>query len=525
MSQKLKQQLKEALAINAKLQDIIEQQQLRIKHFEHQVAELIRRIYGSSSERFDDAQLRLFEEQEAKKPEAAEPPAEDEEAPAAKSRKRSKQQRLKKSIEDLPTTQEIIEPAEVQSNPFDWKRIGEEVNEQLKYQPARYNRHLIIRPKYARCEESIEDHNIALAPLPPRLLKGSVLSPSLLAGIITNKYCWHQPLYRQEQMMRTAGVICSRSLMCHWLEHGAKRLEPLYKALKQQLLKSDYLQADETPIDYLDPGKGKVQKGYLWALNQPDIGVYYEWHTGRGHKHLLELMSADETMDDMDETFGGILQHDAYQPYLSLAKDWLLEQTGCMTHIRRGFDKALQDRPEVAGWFMRQFARLYRIEAELRKNRAGPEQRAKRRRIESRPIFELLKKATLHLKQKSSILPKSPLGKALGYALGQLPLMETWIENGQVEIDNNLIENSIRPTKLGMKNWLFFGSARSGKFGAILYTLVENVRKLNRDPFEYLTWVFEKLSEDPSPANPEELLPSAWAIAHPDGNQLRNKVA
>jgi transposase len=501
-------ELGEVLNINAELTALVKRQQLEIDKLKHQLAELIRRIYGSSSEKFDPDQLKLFDPEETKKPDAAVPA--DPEPAAKPARQRSHTQRLKKSIEDLPTTREVIEPEGISTS--EWKCIGEEVTEELHYQPASYHRHLIIRPKYARRVESLDESNIATAPLPPRLLEGSVLTPSLLAGIMTSKYCWHQPLFRQEQMMKTAGIDCSRSLMCHWLGHGGRLLLPLHQALKGQLLACDYLQADETPIDYLDPGHGSTRKGYLWTLHNPQLGVVYEWHTGRGQQHLAELMGDD---------FQGILQHDAYQPYLTLARDRQLRQVACMAHIRRGFDKALQDRPEVAGWFLRQFARLYRIEAELRSSRAGPEERTRRRRTESRPIYHLLKKAVLHLRQNRPILPASPLGKALTYALGQLPHMETWIEHGQVEIDNNLVENSIRPTKLGAKNWLFFGSAQSGTMGAVLYTLVENVRRLNRDPFEYLTWVFCELARNPQPENPEDLLPQAWAKAKPEGRQLR----
>ena len=247
----------------------------------------------------------------------------------------------------------------------------------------------------------------------------------------------------------------------------------------------------------------------------PEIGVYYEWQSGRGEKYLRLFI------DDNIEDFSGILQHDAYKPYLTLAKEEELEHTACMAHIRRYFEKALAERPALVSWFMRKFAQLYETEKNLREEKATAEQRARRRKISSRPLLEVLKKASLHLSQKSSILPQSLLGKALQYALGQLPNMDTWIENGQVEIDNNLVENSIRPTKLGLKNWLFFGSERAGEDNAILYTLVENVRRLNRDPYAYLNWLFEQLIKTPNPSNLDELLPTSWASKHPESKNLR----
>lgn len=500
--------------------EVIEHQRIEIADLKYRLSELARRLYGSTSEKGDPNQLKLLELEEGKKhPEGISPEAaEDDDAAAAEpsKRKRRKQERLRKSMKDLLTTIEVIEPEEVQKAPHLWKLIGEEVSEELHFEPSRCLRHQIIRRKYARREELEEGagKNVTIAALPPRLLEGSVLTSSLLAGLIISKYCWHQPLHRQEQMLRAAGVECSRSLMCHWLEIGADFIEPLHRLQRTKLLASDYLQADETPIDYLSPGNGRTKKGYLWVLHNPAIGIYYQWQTGRGHQHLLDLIG---NKDD----FTGILQHDAYQPYLTLAKERGLGQVSCMAHIRRGFDKALEQSPALAGWFLRHFARLYHIEAELRKNKHSSEQRSRRRRRHSRPILDLLKKATQHLLQKSSILPKSPLGKALRYALGQLPLMENWIKNGQVEIDNNLIENAIRPTKLGAKNWMFIGSARSGKKSAILYTLVENVRRLNRDPFEYLKWVFEKIRLNPTLKNWEPLLPVNWVALHPEGRTIR----
>ena len=483
------------------------------KKLRQQNEALIRRVFGRSSEKYDPNQLNLLELEESKKPEAAD--LADEGTQAANSRKRSKQQKLKKSMEDLPTTSETIEPSNIADAPEDWKRIGQDITEELHYQPARYSRHLIIRPRYARRDESIEESNIAQAVLPPRLLAGSVLTPSLLAGVITNKYCWHLPLNRQEQLMRTAGLVCSRSLLTFWMGIAAKKLKPLYKRLKKELFGSNYLQIDETPIAYLDPGNGSTKQGYLWAIQHPCIGVYYEWHTGRAHEKLLELM-------DEEQKFQGILQHDAYQPYLTYAQDNNLLHVACMAHIRRYFEKALKDYPALAGWFMRQFARLYQIEQELRDWEATAEQRARRRQLHCRPILRLLKKAVHHLTLSTKILPQDLLGKALTYARGQLPHMDTWLEHGQVEIDNNLIENSMRPTKLGMKNWLFFGSAESGENSAILYTLVQNVRRLNRDPFAYLEWLFEKLRLEPSPENLDALLPTAWAEAQPDAQTLRD---
>ena len=503
-NKQLKQENKQLKQENKQLKQENELLKQENKLLRQQNQELIRRVFGSSSETLDPDQLNLLECDESKKPGAAD---DHEDTSAAKTGKK-KQSRLRRSMEDLPTTREVIEPAEVRDNPSLWKRIDEEVTEELHFSPASYSRHLIIRPKYSRLEQTLhpdDGRNVAIAGLPPRLLGSSVLTPSLLAGVATSKFCWHLPLYRQSRMMSHRGLECSRSLMCHWLEHGAGLLEGIYDQLHLSLLRSTYLQADETPIDYLDPGKGTTGKGYLWTLHNPAVGVYYQWHPNRRAESLTSLLGND------GKQFGGLLQHDAYKCYDSYCKDHRLEQSACMAHIRRRFVKALDDHPGIARWFLRQYARLYEIESELRRNKATPDQRKRRRQNHSRRILELLQKAAAHLLEQNRILPRSPLGKALSYAHANLPLMHGWLEHGECEIDNNLIENSIRPTKLGAKNWLFFGSVESGKYGAIYYTLIENVRRLGLDPYAYLNWVFEELRLNPTPEDWDRLLPSSWA--------------
>ena len=252
--------------------ELIEHQRIEIADLKYRLSELTRRLYGSTSEKGNPDQLKLLELDDnlLGANERLELPAgstRDGEEPAADSskKKRRKQERLRKSMKGLATTTEIIEPEEVRQDPESWKLIGEEITEELHFEPSRCRRHQIIRRKYARRDEldEAQGKNVTIAPLPPRLLEGSVLTPSLLAGLITGKYCWHQPLHRQEQMMRAAGVECSRSLMCHWFEIGADFLEPLYRSYHRKLLASDYLQVDETPIDYLAPGNGRTKKGSL----------------------------------------------------------------------------------------------------------------------------------------------------------------------------------------------------------------------------------------------------------------------
>ena len=209
--------------------------------------------------------------------------------------------------------------------------------------------------------------------------------------------------------------------------------------------------------------------------------------------------------------FGGVLQSDGYSAYGAFTNGRAeIEQGACMAHIRRGFYEAKDQAGQTVGFVLKQIQNLYAIEEKLRKNRAGPDLRQSIREAESRPIFERLKK--VFIKIKGRYLPKSALGKAITHALSQWPRMEVWLRDGRIEIDNNLVENAIRPTALGKKNWLFIGDANAGQTSAILYTIIENCRRLKIDPFTYLR---DALTRLPSMTNwhVKDITPEAWAKA------------
>lgn len=258
--------------------EIIASQREQIALLKKKIDHLIRIIYGGKSEKLDPAQLELLLNPDAaKKPCAADC---EEGAQAAESIEQLKVElkpvRERKNREprlpaNLPTVEELIIPDEVKANPEDYRRIGERISERLDVEPGRYTRRLIIRPTYVKKNEPIP--SIHTAPLPPTILEGSILTPSLLAHIITAKYCDHLPLYRQEQIMsRRFGINIPRNTMSHWMEVGADRLQPLWKQLVTDLRKSSYVKADETPIDYLSPGHGSTKQGYLWLYQNPEIG-------------------------------------------------------------------------------------------------------------------------------------------------------------------------------------------------------------------------------------------------------------
>lgn len=475
------------------------------------VAELLKRIYGVKSEKVDSAQelLDLLGEDGPKKPEAAgvldAPAAEPKDQ---KVEKKPRCQKLRDSLKQLPTITREIVPSEVLASPDDYRRIGEETSERLEVSPAAFTRHVTIRPTFVKKGDL--EAKPTTAALPPALLEGSVLTASLGAYLITEKFCYHQPFWRQEWKLRaTHGIELTRNLMCHWHNHLADLLLPLYNLIAEQLRASDYLKVDETPIRYLDPGRGKTSIGQFWVYHHAKHGSLYDWHTSRANTCLDRVLLGRPG----DVPFSGHLQSDglrAYTTFIARQPMNTIMPVSCLVHIRRKFVKAKGDHPKITAWILYQIGKIYAIESELRESRAGPRERQKMREKRTRRHYEHFKKFVAHLEGRRSITPASLLGKALSYARAQLPHLEPCFADGQIEFDNNLTENAVRPTKLGIKNWMFIGGADTGWRSAVIYTFVEQVRRHGHDPFAYFKWVFERL---PGMTNQDDfapLLPRNW---------------
>ncbi len=247
-----------------------------------------------------------------------------------------------------------------------------------------------------------------------------------------------------------------------------------------------YVQVDETPVDYLCPGHGQTKQGYLWTCSRPGGDVIFEWHTSRGAACLENIIPVE---------FRGTLQCDAYSGYRAYAKGCAgrITLAGCWAHARRKFHEAREQSPRQAGWLLRQIGHLYRIEAQLRDLPAGPRLRDATRASESRPIHERIHKALVRLQGSKRHLPQSLMGKAISYTLNNWPMLGVYLADGRVEIDNNLVENAIRPTAIGKKNWLFFGDAEAGQRSAIIYSIIESCRRRGIDPHAYLRDVLTRL--------------------------------
>ena len=291
--------------------------------------------------------------------------------------------------------------------------------------------------------------------------------------------------------------------MAEWVGLAAEWLQPIYNLIRADILSRGYVQVDETPIRYLAPGHGKTKLGYLWTCGVPRGDVIFHWETSRAATCLENIIPVD---------FRGTIQCDGYEAYDCFAKrrgDRIV-LAGCLAHVRRKFHEARESAPKVAGWFLRHFQHLYLLEAQLRKTRAGPKLRQAQRSSLSQPVLARLHRALVRLKTARRFLPQSLMGKAIDHALNQWASLHVFLEDGRLEIDNNLIENAIRPTAIGKKNWLFIGDAQAGERSAIIYTVIESCRRRGLDPFAYLRDVFTRL---PTMTNwqVKDLTPEAWA--------------
>jgi transposase len=461
---------------------------------------LVRRVFGSSSEQVDRKQLELLLQLAAGATPAEPVPVAAKQEVKVQSRKA----RAPRLPEHLPVVEEVIEPEPVKQQPDQWRCIGQEVSEQLDFEPARFLRRRIIRKKYV----SRVDVDLApvIAPLPERLLDRSLPAPGLLAHILVSKYCDHLPLYRQEQIYaQRHQVQISRQSLARWVELAADWLKPIYEQIRTGVMAGGYVQVDETPIDYLEPGNGKTRQGYLWTGSRPQADVFFHWETSRATACLENVIPS---------TFTGTIQCDGYAAYRAFAngRGQTITLAGCWAHVRRKFYEARESSPRLAGWLLNQIQQLYRIEARLREHRAGPSLRAAVRASESRPVIKRIERALIKLKASGRQLPQSPLGSAIDYALGQWRTLEIYLGDGRVEIDNNLVENAIRPTAIGKKNWLFIGEADAGQRSAIVYTLIECCRRRGLNPFAYLRDVLSRLPNMTNRQIPE-VTPEAWSKA------------
>jgi transposase len=474
---------------------------------QHQVEQLLRRVYGCRSEKLDPNQLmfdNFFLEAEAQteSESVVEPEPEPEPAPRPTRKKVKKNHPgrvpLPEHLErveivlDIPEEEKVCPQTE---KPL--KQIGWEVSEKLEYRPGRFLVNVYKRPKYAS-PDSMADVGVITAPMPDHPILKCKADVGLLSHIIVSKFADHLPLYRQDSIFEREGVSISRATQTSWLMQIYEAIQPLGDVLKQVVLKEDILFTDDSIIPLLVKGNGRVKKARLWVYVRggpdPPLTVF-DFSRDRSKKRPLAFLDG----------YHGYIHADAYSGYDELFRKPDVIEVGCWAHARRKFDEATSSHPKEATEIMARIARLYRVESAAKE--MAPQDRCTLRQEQARPSIDRIFTRLEQL--KPAILPSEPLSKAADYALNQQEALTRYLEDGRLKPDNNTAENAIRPLALGRKNWLFTGSERGGRAAALFYSLVQSCKACEVNPWEYFDDVLRRIMSHPI-KRLRELLPDQW---------------
>lgn len=495
---------------NRKQAEQNESLQKRIKELTAQVAWLNRQLFGRKSEKlapFDPNQLDLFSGQvpeNATEIKEAHDIAVESIKVTPEDRKRERKNR--KMMEDLPVLERtVIEPEDIDLNLY--KKIGEEVTRVVEHKPGQLYIREIVRPKYGLKDNTSlppagkKSVEIAAMPLLP-IYKG-IAGPTLLAEILLQKYEYHLPFYRQVQQFRHLGFKASESTIDGWFKPAVELLKPLYEVLKSEIMKSDYLQGDETTVPVLDKASHKTNKEYLWLVRAVEQRlVLFHYNNGSRSGTVIESLT---------KNFKGYFQCDGFEGYESAFKtrpDVLI--VNCMAHIRRHFEQAQKENKEMAGHALKEIQLLYRIDHGCDEQGFTAEQRKQERQNKSKPVMDALK---LWMETEGiKYSPSSQIGKAITYAYTRWNNMMRYLEDGRIRIDNNLAENAIRPVTLGRKNYLFCGDHEAAVSMSVICSLLATCKAHEVNPREYLNDVIAKMPYMQKATYDEllQLLPHKW---------------
>jgi len=454
--------------------------QIDHEYLKQEISQLKRLIYGTKSERFAPAvspdQLTLFE---AKDQPAPEPQTE---TITYTRNKKDKKQAIGHGRPPIPAhLPRVVHVIEPEDKPEGARWMGEVVTEVLEYMPGKLYVDKYIRPKYALPQ----GEGIVIGVLPSLPVPRGNVGAGLLAHIMVSKYVDHLPFYRQAQQFRRQGMEVAESTLNGWFSAGCKLLETLYGVSRKKIQQATYLMADETPIPVTTKDKpGATHKGYLWTYYDPlERMVLFDYRKTRSRDGPREFL----------ENFQGALQTDGYEAYTIFEKKEGIALLACMAHARRKFDEAKGNDKARAEHMLGLMQRLYATEKTARDKELSYKKRKQLRQVESLPV---LKEMEAWMKEHIvQVLPKSAIGKALAYTLKLWPRLLRYVEDGRYEIDNNLIENTIRPVALGRKNYLFAGSHEGAKRAAIIYSLISTCKQRGVEPFAWLKKVLTALPD------------------------------
>lgn len=498
----------ELIAAFTRLLNLHEQKDSKISYLKFQLAELTRALYGSKSERSQSIVISnqlLLELGLPVIPSEDMTVPEKEEITYTRNKPDGKKKPSRSPLPShIPTVENIIPRPEGTEN---WKVIGLEITSRLDYQPASIFRHDDIREKLVNPEN--EDDGVKIAPLPSTIIPKGKLGAGLIAYIIVSKFVDHLPYYRLISMFARDGVTLNDSILNDSVREVYKAFLPLYKLLRKHLLTLGYLQCDETPIKVLEkmiekqkkkefPLK-KTHKGYFWVYYSPETKLaFFDYQKGRGREGPAEFL----------KEYSGILQTDGYSVYEAFDKRENIQLLGCMTHARRKFEHAKSNDKKRSVNAMNEFRKLYHIEEIAREKSMNHDQRKTLRdEAGAAKILEDLK--TWCIEEYKKVTPESAIGKAISYYIGRYKFLVRYLENGRTEIDNNLVENSIRPVAIGRKNYMFAGSHDGADWAALYYTFTASCKSLGINPFQYFRDVITRLPNTPEDQL-NELLPHNW---------------
>lgn len=490
----------ENTALQQEIQSQKQDYEQRLAEAQARIDELCKQLFGPKTDRLTaEQEEQLKQLNQDLKDEAQRPaPVSDQILEDEDRASRRRRQRKRRPLPEYLETETVILEPELTICPCCGKplrRIGEEVSEEIDMIPAKLIRRRTVRPKYAcSCGEA----GVHIAPMPSRLIPQSRLGLGLGVHIVLSRFDDHLSYYRlQQQFDERHGIVIPRQQMVQWIEPIAELLKPIYNRMWQHMLAGGYLQVDETPVRVMDPDvKGKTAQGYLWFYAVPGGDVILDFHRSRG------LLPVQQRLKD----FVGTIQTDAYQVYQSLErKESDIQRIGCLAHARRRFYEALKENLPDAIWFINQIRLLYKVEEHVRE--LDPAERHAFRQQNALSIWNAVKSKSEEL--QPMLLPKSTMGKAIGYFINEYDALIGYLRDGRYCIDNNLIENAIRPTAVGRRRWLFIGHPDAGWRSAVIYSILVSCRRRGIDPEDYLTDVLRRLPEQKI-NHLDELLPANW---------------
>lgn len=478
---------------------LYEQSQLQITFLQQQLAQLQKMIFGSRHERFIPSEINPSQL-------SLDITADTAATCSVVNAKKISYTRTNVSVEQKPLQhpgrmklpeslrreQIVIEPV---IDTTGCKKIGEEITEVLEYQPGELYVKQYKRPKYAKPDND----GVVIGELPSRPLPKAMAGEGLLSQIIIDKYIDHLPLHRQMQRFERAGVKLAYSTLTDWVSGTCSLIAPLFESLKAEVLSSSYLHADETPIKVMDKDKkGETHRGYYWVYQSSnDKIVLFDYQEGRGREGPVEIL----------KDFKGYLQTDGYVAYDVFAKRQDITLLHCMAHARRMFNDALDNDEVRASHALQEIQKLYVIERICKEQQLNFAEVQAVRQLKSVPI---LKSLGLWLQQQYiHVLPKSQVGKAIAYSLERWERLSIYVNDGRLNIDNNPVENSIRPVALGRKNYLFAGSHEAAKRSGMLYSLLGTCKMHGIEPYSWLKDVLQQIADHPV-NKVHELLPHRY---------------